>query len=72
MNQNQDRHQIPPIDPHTIAYLDKRFPDRSPDPTDTEREVWMKAGERRAVRHMLNLIERQERNGPTFSVGASI
>lgn len=52
----------PPLDGPTINYMDKVFPERSPDPRDTEREVWMKAGERRAVKHLLNLLQQQERN----------
>jgi hypothetical protein len=44
----------------TIRYLDERFPERCPSPSDSEREIWMKAGERRLVRHLLNLLQKQE------------
>lgn len=32
-----------------INTLDAMYPARPPDPRDTEREIWMKAGERRVV-----------------------
>lgn len=32
-----------------LATLDQMYPHRCPDPQDTEREIWMKAGERRLV-----------------------
>lgn len=51
---------VPPLDAITIQYLDRTYPERSPDPGDSEREVWMKAGERRLVRHLLNLLKKQE------------
>lgn len=50
----------PPLDQVTIDFLDRIYPERSPDPKDSEREIWMKAGERRLVRHLLNLLQKQE------------
>ena len=38
-------HDIPAL----IEWLDTLYPDRCPDPKHTEREIWMKAGERRLV-----------------------
>lgn len=32
-----------------LKTLDQMYPPRPPDPKDTEREIWMKAGERRLV-----------------------
>lgn len=43
-----------------MRHLDQQFPERCPDPKDTERELWMKAGERRLVRHLLLHFKRQE------------
>lgn len=64
---HHDRHAVPPLDGTTIDHMEKLFPARSPDPSDPEREVWMKAGEHRAVRHMRNLINKQERtHGAAF------
>ena len=38
-----------------VEALDASYPEKSPDPLDSEREIWMKAGERRLVRHLLRL-----------------
>ena len=46
---NKDLLIVPPIHPNLIQVLDQRFPDRCADPKDSEREIWMKAGERRLV-----------------------
>lgn len=50
--------------PHTafdlVRELDTDYPERSPDPKDTERELWMKAGERRLVRGLLARVEYTE------------
>jgi hypothetical protein len=36
-----------------IKWLDVMYPDRCPNPEDSEREVWMKAGERRVVNTLI-------------------
>lgn len=51
---------VPPLDRLTIEFMDRRFPERCPNPSDTEREIWMKAGERRAVVHLLTHLKNQE------------
>lgn len=38
----------------TINEIDALFPERSADPRDSDREVWMKAGERRLVRFLID------------------
>jgi len=35
-----------------LEVLDKLFPDRCPLPTDTDREIWMKVGQRQVVDRM--------------------
>ena len=51
------------IDRATVELLDELFPPRAPDPKDTEREVWMKAGERRLVDWLiLKLAEQEDQN----------
>jgi hypothetical protein len=57
MSQEQ---QVPPISAEVIAWLDRLYPEKCPDPKDTEREIWMKAGERRLVRHLRLQHNRQE------------
>lgn len=61
MNHPSRQHNhVPPLDSGTVEYMERLFPARSPDPADTEREIWMKAGEWRAVRHMRNLLNKQD------------
>jgi len=43
---------VPPDSRSLIALLDASFPARPPDPAETEREIWMKAGERRLIEAM--------------------
>lgn len=57
----KQRHDtVPPLDATTIAYMERLYPERCPDPRDSDREIWMKAGERRAVVHLRNLLQKQE------------
>ena len=59
-SRSTDRNPVPAIHEPTVEYMETVFPERSPDPADSEREVWMKAGERRAVRHLRNLLNKQD------------
>lgn len=52
----------PPITPELLKYLDEAFPERSPDPDWSDREIWLRAGERRAVRHLHMIAKRQAEN----------
>jgi hypothetical protein len=51
----------PAIDPELVYWLNKLFPDRCPDPNDSEREVWIKAGARRVVDKLLFELARQDK-----------
>lgn len=53
---------IPPIDREIIAYLDWLYPEQTPNPDHSEREIWMRAGERRVVKHLQNILKKQEGN----------
>lgn len=56
--------ETPRIPREVAEYLNRIFPERSPDPKDSEREVWMKAGERRVVIHLLTKLQAQEQDTP--------
>lgn len=45
-----------------IKYLEGKFPDKSPDLNDTEKEIWVKVGQVSVVKHLKNLQEDQENN----------
>ena len=51
---------IPFIAPELMAELNRRFPHRCPDPKDSEREIWMKAGERRMLDYLQAVSEAQQ------------
>ena len=49
-------HDIPAL----IEWLDTLYPDKCPDPKHTEREIWMKAGERRLVNTLISKLNATE------------
>lgn len=51
---------IPPINRPLLEWLDQAFPEKCPDPKDTEREIWLKAGERRLVMKLRGHYNKQE------------
>ena len=50
---------FPAINPLLIKELERRFPDRCPDPAMTDREVWMAVGAAQVVRVLRQAMERQ-------------
>jgi len=52
--------RVPHIPKPLLDELDKRYPHRCPSPTETEREIWMKAGARRLVDWLQEQHRRQE------------
>lgn len=49
-----------PLIPEDLAKeLDRRFPEKCPDPTKTSREIWMQAGRRDVVRFLLDKFRKQ-------------
>jgi hypothetical protein len=56
------REKAPPISKELVEHMARLFPDKSPDPRDTNREVWMKAGSVEVVRKLRQLHEAQAKN----------
>lgn len=50
-----DDQGLPATAEQLVALLDKTYPELSADPSWSDREVWMRAGERRLVRWLLRL-----------------
>ena len=50
------------ISQELIDYLDKQFPDKSPDLSDDERKVWFKAGQSSVVSHLKKILNEKENN----------
>jgi len=51
---------IPFIDPEIIRYLDKLYPDKSPDLSMEEKLIWFSAGQVSVVRHLKDQFNLQE------------
>lgn len=43
-----------------VRLLDESFPERSPDPSMTDREIMYEAGKRSVVRYLLELQQRRD------------
>jgi len=50
------------IDIKLIEYLEKQFPDKSPEVNDSERLIWIKVGQASVVRHLKKELEIQDEN----------
>lgn len=51
--------KIPYISDELIEFLNAAYPERSPEPSWTDREIWLKSGERRLVRKLTQMHEDQ-------------
>ena len=45
-----------------IDYLEKNFPNKSPDLKDSERQIWYKAGQASVVSHLKMILEDKDQN----------
>lgn len=52
--------EIPPFSANLIEELDKEYPHRCPDPSDNERQIWMKVGARQLVDRLLTRLKKTE------------
>jgi len=56
----------PLLEPHVskelLEYMNKMFPDKCPDVTDTERKIWVNVGKREAFNHFQRLFKKQQDN----------
>jgi len=53
---------IPPLDRALIEALDERVPERCPDPSWSDREIWIYTGKRELIRLLKTELEAQEDN----------
>lgn len=58
MENSVDR-KLPDLSKDLIDALDDRFPSRCADPKDSEREIWIKVGQRKVVEFLLDVYEEQ-------------
>jgi hypothetical protein len=53
----------PHVSRELLEWLKRKYPDRAPDPVkDTDRMVWVKAGNVEVVRHLQSLFDLQEKH----------
>lgn len=52
----------PYIDDKLLEYLEQIYPDRSPEPDETDREIWIKRGAVGVVRHLRRIHDEQREN----------
>lgn len=52
--------KIPDFSIDLIKMLDKLYPEQSPNPKDSEREIWIKAGKRELVRNLVSSMKQKE------------
>lgn len=50
------------ISQELIDYLERQFPNKSPDLNDHERQIWFKAGQSSVVSHLKNILNDKENN----------
>lgn len=51
--------KTPGFTPDQVEYLNKLYPERCPEKTWTDREIWIAVGERRVVRAINNVFNEQ-------------
>lgn len=58
--QDAELEKFPPVDEVLVKALEKRFPDRSADPRDSDRDIWINAGAAIVVRFLREVNESQQ------------
>lgn len=54
--------KLPFIEDGLLDYLQRLYPDTCPEPSQTEREIWMSRGAAGVVRHLRMLHKEQREN----------
>lgn len=54
--------EIPYISQDLMEFMEDLYPERCPDPQWSDREIWMRVGERRVVRALKRIFDEQNRN----------
>lgn len=54
--------KLPVIPKDLLDVLDAKFPEKCPEVNWSDREIWIKVGQRSVVRHLLKIYEQQNEN----------
>lgn len=60
--------KIPYIEEGLLDYLQRLYPDKSPEPDEDDRKVWMNRGAVGVIRHLRRIYEEQRELGETSDV----
>ncbi len=61
--------KTPFISPELISYLDKIFPEKSPQIHESDREIWMYVGKVFVVKFLKNKLKEQEQSNNILKGG---
>lgn len=56
---NSENTRHPAVPKELLEHLERAYPDRAPDPSDSERVVWMKAGTADLIRKLRHHFTKQ-------------
>jgi len=57
-----DELRLPYIEDGLLDYLQRLYPDKAPEPDETERQIWMNRGAVGVVRHLKLVYQQQREN----------
>ena len=57
-----DQKQLATVPHDLLEDIEKLYPERTPDPHMTDREIWMAVGRRQVVRNLRSIHEDQQEN----------
>jgi len=57
-----DELKLPFIEDGLLDYLQRLYPDKAPEPDETERQIWMNRGAVGVVRHLKLVYDQQREN----------
>lgn len=62
--------EFPTVSDELLKALDEQFPEKTPSPSDSDRDIWRAVGRREAVRFLARIREQQieNRNKKTIHV----
>ena len=50
---------LPDLSRRLLERLDELYPDKCPDPSDSERDIWIKTGQRKVVNFLRDVYDEQ-------------
>lgn len=57
--------RLPAVDPQLVEWLTRVFPDKCPDPEDTDREIWMAVGKQEVIKMLRARVNEQTEDNLT-------